>query len=219
VFSAGGSDNPDMAPRKSDEEKRLALFGKKMKPVTIIGERATSINSAFAAALAQVSKFDVEMINEALEKLGQGDQAKPLTCVYCGDRATDGDHLVGLVMDKRYSGHGQVIGNLVPACNPCNRSKGNKPWREWARERRPEAVPEERIRRIEEYEALAPPPVSEEQLKEFYPDLMEAYERLRNLCHGMMRAADNLANEIQRLEKKRLEGDGLGQIAGPDEVG
>jgi hypothetical protein len=46
--------------------------------------------------------------------------------------------------------------------------------------------------------------MSEVDLKVLYPDLMEAYERLRNLSHDLLRTADNLANEIQRLETKRL---------------
>ena len=58
--------------------------------------------------------------------------------------------------------------------------------------------------------------MSEEHLKELYPDLMEAYEKLKNLCKDVMRAADNLANEVRRLEKKRL-GDGpIGEIAAPE---
>lgn len=183
-----------------------------MKKVSIAGERGSSINNAFASALAMVSAFDEEAINKALEKLDQS-PTEPLRCVYCGDPATDADHLIGLVKATRYTGHGQVIGNLVPSCGPCNQRKGNKPWRDWAES---EGVAKERIARIAEYESLAPPAVSEEHLKELYPDLMEAYEKLKNLCKDVMRAADNLANEVQRLEKKRL-GDGpIGEIAGPE---
>lgn len=183
-----------------------------MKKVSIAGERGSSINNAFASALAMVSAFDEEAINKALEKLDQS-PTEPLRCVYCGDPATDADHLIGLVKATRYTGHGQVIGNLVPSCGPCNQRKGNKPWRDWAES---EGVSKERIARIAEYESLAPPAVSEEHLKELYPDLMEAYEKLKNLCKDVMRAADNLANEVQRLEKKRL-GDGpIGEIAAPE---
>lgn len=183
-----------------------------MKKVSIAGERGSSINNAFAAALAMVGVFDEEAINKALESLDQS-PTESLRCVYCDAPATDADHLIGLVKATRYTGHGQVIGNLVPSCGPCNQRKGNKPWRDWAES---EGLSKERIDRIAEYESLAPPAVSEEQLREFYPDLMEAYEKLKNLCKDMMRAADHLANEIQRLEKKRL-GDSLtSEIASPE---
>jgi hypothetical protein len=183
-----------------------------MKKVSIAGERGSSINNAFASALAMVGVFDEEAINKALERLGQS-PTEPLRCAYCDNTATDADHLVGLVKATRYTGHGQVVGNLVPSCGPCNQRKGNKPWRDWAQA---EGLSKERIDQIAEYESLAPPAVSEEQLREFYPDLMEAYEKLKNLCKDIMRAADNLANEIQRLEKKRL-GDGLiSEIACPE---
>ena len=79
-----------------------------------------------------------------------------------------------------------------------------------------EGLSKERIDQIADYESLAPPAVSEDQLRDFYPDLIEAYERLKNLCKDMMRAADNLANEIQRLEKKRLGEDLAGEIASPE---
>jgi 5-methylcytosine-specific restriction endonuclease McrA len=210
-----GVDNRDMARRRTPEEKRLDLFRKKMQEVSVYDERATSINSAFAAALAQVGKFDVGEINAALEELGQGDATKELTCVYCDEPAEDADHLKGLVLNKRYSGHGQVIGNLVPCCKSCNSRKQNRPWQQWADIK---GVSTERRKQIVGYETLAPPPVSEDQLRELYPDLMQAYERLKHLCHDAMRAADDLAREIRRLEKKRLEGQGFGEIAEPDET-
>jgi hypothetical protein len=190
--------------------KRLQMFKRKMRKTSIKGERASSVNNAFASALAVFSPFDEDAINEALKVVGQSPTG-PLICVYCGGPATDADHLNGLVKATRYTGHGQVIGNLVPACAPCNNSKGNKPWREWAGSR---GISADRIAKIAEYESLAPPAVSEEKLHERYPDLMAAYEKLRILCQDTFSAADHLAKEIQRLEKDRLDG----QIADPNET-
>jgi hypothetical protein len=204
-----------MTRRLTPEEKRLKLFREKMQEVSVYRARATSINSAFASALSQVGAFNVDEINKALEKLGQGDTSKHLTCVYCDAVAEDADHLNGLVLDKRYSGHGQVIGNLVPCCKTCNSKKQNRPWQRWADIK---DVSEERRQQIADYELLAPPAVSEEQLSEFYPDLMKAYERLKLICHDAMRAADDLAREIRRLEKKRLEDEGHGEIADPNQT-
>lgn len=203
----------DMSTGGKASSKRLDLFKKKMRKVSIAGERGSSINNAFASALAMVGVFDEDAINRALGKLGQPSTG-PLRCVYCDSEATDADHLVGLVKATRYTGHGQVIGNLVPSCGPCNQRKGNKPWRAWAAS---EGITNERIARIGDYETLAPPAVSEEQLRDLYPDLMEAYERLKNLCKDTMRVADHLANEIQRLEKRRLGAEVDADIADPEE--
>lgn len=62
----------------------------------------------------------------------------------------------------------------------------------------------EQIQRLAGYESLAPPTVSEGDLKQLYPDLMEAYDRLRLLTRDMLKAADHLTREIQRLESQHL---------------
>ena len=56
-----------MARSGEPSTKRLDLFRKKMKKVSIAGERGSSINNAFAAALAMVGVFDEDAINNALE--------------------------------------------------------------------------------------------------------------------------------------------------------
>ena len=43
------------------------------------------------------------------------------SCVYCGDPAVEIDHVVPVV-----KGGTHELSNLVPACRPCNRSKGAK---------------------------------------------------------------------------------------------
>ena len=44
---------------------------------------------------------------------------KGRTCVYCGNPATEVDHL-----DPVAAGGGDELANLVPACARCNRRKG-----------------------------------------------------------------------------------------------
>ena len=203
------------------EANRLALFKKKMQPTSVTRERKTSIHNAFASAIALVGKYNEEAINEALVRLGQGDTSQKLICVYCGNLATTADHLTGLVADTRYSGHGQVIGNLVPCCSPCNSSKGNKSWRVWCRspkflENRP-IFSEEQVARLEDYESLAPPAIGHAELMVRHPDLMTKYDALKKSCLDAMAEADGIAEEIQRREKKRRADEVLGGIAGPDE--
>jgi len=177
----------------------LALFKSKIKPYKM-SSRGSTINNAFAAALAMAHVYDEEKLIEALAVLGQNPE-EPLRCVYCDGLARTIDHLHGLVRNSTYTGHGHVIGNLVPCCNSCNETKGKKLWRDWAVER---GTSEDQVRRIAEYELLAPPTVSEADLKALYPDLMAAYESLRLHTRDLMKTADHLAREVQRLESQRL---------------
>ncbi|MEW1962951.1 HNH endonuclease [Microbacterium sp. NPDC077644] len=67
-------------------------------------------------------------IDEALTVLEMMDA---VVCAYCGDTATEWDHLRPLVENQRPTGYIHEIHNLVPACGKCNQSKGNKQWKEW----------------------------------------------------------------------------------------
>lgn len=49
-------------------------------------------------------------------------------CVYCGGRATTGDHVIPLEQ-----GGAVGMGNVVAACSPCNTSKGPRTPEEWVR--------------------------------------------------------------------------------------
>lgn len=48
-------------------------------------------------------------------------------CVYCGESAATIDHVVPLARGGEH-----VVGNLVPACSDCNRSKKDKLLSEWS---------------------------------------------------------------------------------------
>jgi 5-methylcytosine-specific restriction endonuclease McrA len=50
-------------------------------------------------------------------------------CAYCGAPARDGDHVVPLARGGLH-----CRDNLVPACSPCNKSKGSRLLSEWKRE-------------------------------------------------------------------------------------
>lgn len=91
--------------------------------------RKTTITNAFVSALIPVAQPTLAEIEEALAILGMdpGD----VRCAYCGDRASEWDHLRPLVLKRRPTGFISEIANLVPSCGKCNQSKGNKPWRQW----------------------------------------------------------------------------------------
>src|SRR5262249_3917800 len=99
----------------------------------------------------------IEEIEQALAIL-QID-ASDMRCAYCGDTATEWDHLRPLVLQRRPTGFISEIANLVPSCGKCNQSKGNKPWRAWMLSKaklsptgRNLATVAERIARLEAYE-------------------------------------------------------------------
>lgn len=91
--------------------------------------RKSSITNAFVSAIIPVIAPTHEEIQEALRILGM--EPHDVRCAYCGDRASEWDHLRPLVLQRRPTGYVSEIANLVPACGKCNQSKGNKAWREW----------------------------------------------------------------------------------------
>jgi hypothetical protein len=97
------------------------------KPVRITG-RSSSITNSFVNGIIPVVPPTVEQIDEALRILGM---EGTVVCAYCGDPASEWDHLRPLVIGKQPTGYISEIHNLVPACGKCNQSKGNKPWRTW----------------------------------------------------------------------------------------
>lgn len=97
-------------------------------PVKITG-RTSSITNSFVNGIIPTVMPSDEEIALALEALGM--DALDVRCAYCGDPATEWDHLNAIVLGKRPTGYISEIHNLVPACGKCNQSKGNKPWRSW----------------------------------------------------------------------------------------
>jgi hypothetical protein len=97
-------------------------------PVKITG-RASTITNSFVNSIIPVFTPTNEEILEALSILGMslGD----LRCAYCGDRATEWDHLRPIVKAQRPTGFVSEIANLVPACSKCNQSKSGHDWRSW----------------------------------------------------------------------------------------
>lgn len=97
------------------------------KPVRITG-RSSSITNSFVNGIVPVVRPTEAQIDEALEILGM---TEVVVCSYCGDTASEWDHLRPLVVGQQPTGYIHEIHNLVPACGKCNQSKGNRAWREW----------------------------------------------------------------------------------------
>jgi 5-methylcytosine-specific restriction endonuclease McrA len=122
-----------------------------LKPYSLVASRTTTINHAFAASIAPSDSYDEDRVRTALIALGQNPDAD-LVCAYCGAEAETWDHVHATVRDKKFSGYGHRIGNLLPCCKPCNSKKGNKEWRVFLSELRiPEPLRRERENRIDAY--------------------------------------------------------------------
>lgn len=111
-------------------DRRLLLMNAfQMPSVQTMVSRKSSITNAFVNAIIPVVTPTVEEIGEALALLEM--DPSDVRCAFCGDNATEWDHLRPLVLKRRPTGYISEIHNLVPACGKCNQSKGNKPWRVW----------------------------------------------------------------------------------------
>jgi hypothetical protein len=91
--------------------------------------RKSSITNAFVSAVIPAIPPSTDEVEQALAILGI--DPNDLRCAYCGDKASEWDHLRPLVVQRRPTGFISEIANLVPSCGKCNQSKGNKPWRDW----------------------------------------------------------------------------------------
>src|ERR1700722_10343907 len=101
----------------------------RLPAVQSMTSRKTSITNAFVSSIIPVVKPTDEEIAQALAVLGM--TYETVSCVYCGDKCNAWDHLQPLVVNRRPTGYISEIANLVPACQPCNSSKGNARWRDW----------------------------------------------------------------------------------------
>lgn len=98
-----------------------------LKPYSIVANRTTTINHAFASCISASDTFDLEKVRAAIVALKQ-DPDKDLVCGYCGLAAGTWDHVHATVKKGEFSGYGNKLGNLLPCCKSCNSRKGNKHW-------------------------------------------------------------------------------------------
>ena len=101
----------------------------KMPNAVKITGRSSTLTNSFVNGIIPIFQPTREEIAEALSVLGMAEDDP--SCIYCGDRATEWDHLRPLVKGKRPTGYVSEIANLVPACGKCNQSKGGAYWRDW----------------------------------------------------------------------------------------
>lgn len=175
---------------------RYSTVRNHLKPYVIVSRRKTTINHAFAAAIAPSDNYDEQRVREAVAILGQ-DPDQDLLCAYCGAPAQTWDHIFATVKDSQFSGYGHRLGNLLPCCKPCNSAKGNKDWHRFLSELGlPESMHQQTEQRITRY-------LSKLSLLDSVPESTPEYERLlqvRTEVLGLLAEADELAKRIRERQ-------------------
>ncbi|MGA2231572.1 MAG: HNH endonuclease [Tepidisphaeraceae bacterium] len=191
-----------MSLAPDDHRRKLLQAAFQMPSVQTMVSRKSSITNAFVSAIIPVIEPTHEQIEEALRILGM--EPPDVRCAFCGDKASEWDHLRPLVLARRPTGYVSEIANLVPACGKCNQSKGNKPWRDWMLSKarlsptgRGLAGVAERITRLEAYENwLTPTRV------DFVSVLgNEGWEKYWSMCEAVieeLRECQTIADALRR---------------------
>jgi len=167
-----------------------------LQEYSIYGKRKTTIAHAFASALSIADAYDEKRIDAALTMLGQ-DPDKDLQCVYCDRAAETWDHIMAIVKDGKFSGHGHQIGNLIPCCKDCNSKKGNRDWRQFLISKRPnERTNPDIINRVEAYIKN-----NKTQFKELVDDEINAdiekFDQIQAMIFDLMKLGDDQAKAIR----------------------
>lgn len=158
--------------------------------------RWTTFNNALQTALAIPEVFEVAKISEAMKVLGQKADSD-LVCVYCGASAATWDHLYNNVVEGKFSGYGNRIFNLVPACRTCNEKKGAKHWRKFLEHQNPADL-KARIAVLKKFEARSNRErVGWTEIRAKCPDLATQYEQLQVELRALLKRADEIAEGIR----------------------
>jgi hypothetical protein len=189
---------------------KLADIKSHLRPYSIVQRRKTTINHAFASALAPCDVYDGERLAQAMATLGQTN-LHDLRCVYCGAPAETWDHLVGLVKESELYGYGHQIGNLVPCCRACNSLKGNRDWREFLRSVVLDEDKRERVERVlGAYLQAFATEVDLARARTEHPAEWERYAQIKRQILDLMAEADRLAARLRLQVTSPAEQDATG---------
>ena len=173
-------------------DMRFSSIQGHLRPYKIVAKRATTINHAFAAAIAPSDLYDGTRVKEAIKLLGQNPDTY-LRCVYCDAPAKTWDHVFATVKQTKFSGFGHRLGNLVPCCKPCNSEKGNKHWEAFLHGRGTHS--QQRVDTIGAY-------LKAYHVKDAIPSHLAEYQELEDLKQRVLELlaeADQLAARIRGL--------------------
>ncbi|SRR5258706_1143783 len=176
-----------------DIKRHLSIY-------SIYKRRKTTVNHAFAAAIAPCDEFDEDVIIKAISALGQNPN-EPLSCVYCDSPAETWDHVFATVKNSSFSGAGHRIGNLLPCCKPCNSKKGNQAWDIYISSRDEDAGI--RARRLERIKSYLSSHFSHDAIPTALPEYAQ-FIQIRDDILRLMIEADKIAATIRKKMKEEL---------------
>jgi len=169
-----------------------------LKTYSVYSKRRTTINHAFASAIAPSDEYSEEKISEALSFLGQAPDSD-LICVFCDSEAETWDHLLGLVKDGKLRGFGHQIGNLVPCCKECNSKKGSKEFDRFIKESN--RITKDRnqlISLLKNYQNKFAKEIDLNRLREKSPQEYDEFQKIKDRIFILMSEADELANILRK---------------------
>lgn len=183
------------------------------KQMNITG-RTSSITNAFVNGIIPSKEPTEKELTKCLEILEL--DRDNLKCAYCGEKATEWDHLRPIVKNKQPTGYISNIYNLVPSCGKCNQSKGNKYWKDWIESDAPQSPKGrkkikdigKRIERLKKYETWGNvKPIKFETIvgkDKVGKELWEVHwENHKNLCK-IMRDSQNHAKKLRNKISQNL---------------
>lgn len=184
---------------------KLADIRPHLRPYSIVQRRKTTINHAFASALAPCDEYDEKRLARAMAALGQYD-LDDLRCVYCGAPGETWDHLVGLVKHSELNGYGHQVGNLVPCCRACNSHKGNRDWREFLRSVIADTAKRAQVERVlGEYLQAFAVEVDLRRAQAQHRTEWDRYAQIKRQIFELMAEADRLAGQLRLQLAKPAE--------------
>jgi len=176
--------------RKEDIKRHLKTY-------SVYDKRSTTINHAFASAIAPTDQYNDDILCEALSFLGQNPDEE-LTCVFCAAPAQTWDHLVGLVKAGELRGFGHQIGNLVPCCKECNSRKGNKAFDVFINgSRRINGDKAELVRLLRSYQIRFAKEIDLSKLQRKLPNEYAEFQNVKHDIFKLMKKADEIAEQLR----------------------
>jgi len=172
--------------------------------------RSSSITNAFVNAIIPVIEPSESEELEALSILGM--DPNDIRCAYCGDRATEWDHLRPIISAQEPTGYITEIANLVPSCGKCNQSKGKAQWRTWMESNArlsptTRNIPDlrGRITRLAAYEKWRQPRKID-FARVVGPEVWKRHRQNWQEVLALLRTSQELANEIRKIVAKHNAG-------------
>ena len=176
-----------------------------LREYAIMRKRITTINHAFASAIASNDNYDEERVDKAIKVLGQ-EPRDELLCFYCDEPAETWDHVYGLVKDNQYYGYGHVVGNLLPSCKKCNSEKGNQEWESFINKKISNLTTRDRkIVVLKKYlKEFLPKRYGYNEIKEACYNEFVQYEKIKKAIIQKMTQADSVAEKIRVKIKNNM---------------